>query len=37
MVFDITSYVGREPSETRRLIREGKIDFLAAGMHRGYA
>ena len=37
MAFDITPYIDRKPSEVRRLIREGKIDFPTAGMCRGYA
>ena len=37
MAFDITPYVDMKPSEVRKLIREGVIDFPTAGMCRGYA
>lgn len=35
--FDITPYVHAAPSEVRKAIREGKIDFPTAGMCAGYA
>ena len=37
MAFDITPYIDMKPSEVRKLIREGVIDFPTAGMCRGYA
>ena len=37
MAFDITPYIDKKPSEVRKLIREGVIDFPTAGMCRGYA
>ncbi|MBQ1805597.1 MAG: putative hydro-lyase [Oscillospiraceae bacterium] len=37
MAFDITPYINMKPSEVRRIIREGKIDFPTAGMCAGYA
>ena len=37
MIHTITPYVDVKPSEVRKLIREGKIDFPTAGMCRGYA
>lgn len=37
MAFDITPYINMKPSEVRKLIREGVIDFPTAGMCRGYA
>ena len=37
MAFDITPYIDMKPSEVRKLIREGIIDFPTAGMCRGYA
>lgn len=36
MAFDITPYIDKKPSEVRKLIREGVIDFPTAGMCRGY-
>lgn len=35
MAFDITPYIDMKPSEVRKLIREGVIDFPTAGMCRG--
>ena len=35
--FDISPYIHRPPSEVRRLIRSGEIDFPTAGMCSGYA
>lgn len=29
MAFDITPYIDMKPSEVRKLIREGVIDFLS--------
>ena len=37
MAFDITPYINMKPSEVRKLIREGVIDFPTAGMCAGYA
>ncbi len=37
MAFDITPYIDKKPSEVRKLIREGVIDFPTSGMCRGYA
>lgn len=37
MKFDISPYIDRKPTEVRRLIREGVIDFPTSGMSRGYA
>ena len=34
MAFDITPYIDMKPSEVRKLIREGVIDFPTAGMCR---
>ena len=31
MAFDITPYIDKKPSEVRKLIREGVIDFPTAG------
>ena len=37
MAFDIHALYRMKPSEVRKLIREGVIDFPTAGMCRGYA